>query len=167
MDAEMTGTRAYLDGQDIREGRLAVPRPGQDLAMEIRTAILRLQGSAPRPGPHSGMAQAEADKAQALLDQLVARFRDGKPALATYDYAYEFIFGTRPKPWLARIHPAKVLGYAELTSVQEVGGFGKMRLDTFTVSRGTRKPAHGHWEAGLGNDERAWQRAFKTADLLK
>lgn len=165
--ADMVGTKAYLDGADIREGRMAIPKPGTDLSSIIRAAILRLQGTAAPGESPNPMLQEEQGKAQALLDLLVARFREGKPVLATYDYAYEQVFGTRPKPWIAHIHPAKVLGIAALTQPHEVEGFGKMRLDTFTVSRGTRKPARGHWESGLGYDERGWHKAFKSADLLK
>jgi hypothetical protein len=167
IDAEMVGTRAYLDGAIIREGRLGIAKPGLKLSAAIRESLLRLQGTALPEAIPAPVRQAEQEKAQALLDLLVARFRENRPALATYDHAYEYIFGTRPRPWLAHIHPAKVLGYAALTAPHEVEGFGRMRLDTFTVSRGTRKPARGHWEAGLGYDERAWHNAFKKADLLK
>jgi len=165
--AEMVGTRAYLDGPDIREGRLGLPRPGRELSQSIRAAILRLQGTASPEGAGGAVRQEEQKKAQELLDILVTRFREGQPALATYDHAYEYIFGTRPRPWLAHIHPAKVIAIAAATSPHDVAEFGRMRLDTFTVSRGTRKPGKEHWLAGLGYDQRAWHKAFKSASLLK
>ena len=167
ISAEMVGTRAYLDEGVIREGRLAVPRPGNKISALLRTTLLGRQGMAFPDQMPEPVRIEEQKKAQNLLDQLVTRFQENKPALATYDYAYEFIFGTKPRPWLAHIHPAKVLNYAAQTHPHDIEGFGKMRLDTFTVSKGTRKPGREHWQAGLGYDERAWHKAFKSADLLK
>ena len=165
--ASMVGTRAYLDGGVIREGRLGVPKPGKELSSIIRAAILRLQGLAYRTLTPASLQEEEQGRAQELLDQMAARFREDKPVLVTYEYAYEYIFGTRPRPWLARIHPAKVIDYASQTSPQEVAGLGNVRLDTFTVSKGSRKPGREHWQAGLGYDEHSWLQAFRTASLLK
>ena len=165
--AAMIGTKAYMDGTVIREGRLGILKPGRELSSKIRATILGLQGMANQAAIPPAIQQEEQNKAQELLDFLVTRFKESNPVLVTYDYAYEYIFGTRPKPWHAHLHPAKVINYATRTAPHEVEGFGKMRLDTFTVSKGTRKPGKEHWQAGLGYSERDWHKAFKPASLLK
>jgi hypothetical protein len=121
---------------------------------------------APRERPRPDDAKAMT-RAEALLEDLSARLRGGRPTVVTYLGAFERLFphkARRARRW----DPAfidDVLGAAMNTSTAAARGLGEVRLDSFIVDSQFLRPGNVHWgTAAYGRDD--WMSVLGLAEVL-
>jgi hypothetical protein len=102
---------------------------------------------------------------QELLDWFVTAAERNEPVVCSYRWYYTRVLNPGFNgPW-SQAYPQQAIRHAMAGPRRALRGLGSVRLDTFIVGSGNRRPGVGHW-ATVEYEEANWVRVLGSATLL-
>ena len=160
------GSPLYADGDGtFREGPMAIPEVTATTSKLIWESLSRSHTIAIAqcdvPPVTSLGSGTPNDRAERLLDWLIAKAPRGNARVCTYSWAYRYLFSRSHGKW-SQACTKQVVEAAQRTRLRELPGLGAVRLDAFVVAKGTGLPGEGHWRSAH-YDREDWERVLGTA----
>ena len=156
MSVAAIGDPLSVDARGVlREGSMIIPR---------FTGASQATATPPPPPIETAASPVSNQKADELLTQFVSKALQGDPQVCTYAWAYRHLFDASYVKF-SQAFTSRVIRAARSTHPRLLAGLGPVRLDTFIVSKQTRRPSDGYWHTAP-HDREDWERALGTATVL-
>lgn len=125
-------------------------------------ATLREHAAHGRLPDRAVASRATRRKARELLRALLVRQANGQPAVVSYSWLHEHLYGRSPRAWAPGAF-AELIALARSMPAEHVASLGEVRLDSFVVRADTGRPGRGHWRVAAGYSPPDWARQLGRA----